>query len=357
MPDKKNLLIINGAQFGYSAGHYYYCKYLRDRFQIEFVCYDRSRIKMHLDGVAVHYVQFDNRKLVRISNFILTSVRLCKKIKPDVLFVVYFNMCFVLSIACRAKSKILDIRTASLAENKVRRRVENLYLLMQSLFFRKNLILSENLSRILLLPPRKTHIVPLGSEVYFNGIHDFRKLKLLYVGSLDGRRIYETIDGIKIFLLKNPHLKNFVTYTIIGFGTPFEEKKLIEEIAISNLQGSIIFVGIRNQDEIHRYFEEHNIGVAYIPLTDYYHLQPVTKIAEYALSGMFTIATDTLENRKLINSTNGTLCLDTPESFAVALEYCFGNRDRFNSEAIRNSLLGYQWEVLINNQLRPLLLK
>lgn len=64
---------------------------------------------------------------------------------------------------------------------------------------------------------------------------------------------------------------------------------------------------------------------------------------------MVCIATSTYENKKLINNINGVLCNDNPESFARALEEIKENKHKYNSEAIRETLMNYTWENIIHN--------
>jgi len=109
--------------------------------------------------------------------------------------------------------------------------------------------------------------------------------------------------------------------------------------------------------ELQPFFDKCNIGVSYIPMTEYYEFQPPTETFEYILSGMVCIATDTNENRLLISKENGVLCEDNPESFANALDYVYYNRQNYNSETIRNSLKDYTWENIVNKYLIPILNK
>ena len=355
MVSKKKLLLINGNQFGYSAGHYYYCKYLRGKFEIEYICFDRGRKKMEMEEVKVWYVSFEQNKIKRSVNFILTCIKQSRKFRPEVLFVVYYNFCFLLSLFCEAKLKVLDIRTGSLANNKLKRKLENTILYIQSLFFTKTIVLSESLREKLGINQRKTLVLSLGAEIYYSGIHDFQHLHLLYVGTLNNRRIYETIEGLGIFLKKHPQNIDKVFYTIVGFGTSKDEQKLNKVIKQNGLEWLVSFKGRRNYNELPPFFENANVGVAYIPIQDRYQRQPATKVYEYALSGMFTIATDTFENRKIIDYTNGILCIDNPQSFVDALEFCFESRLTFNSETIRDTLKEYEWVKLVSNNLLPFL--
>jgi hypothetical protein len=351
MDDKKRLLVINGSQFGYSAGHYYYCKYLKDEFIIEYVTYDRGFNKLSLPNVKVNYVPFVRGKLKRTFDFLFSSIRISRTTKPDVLFVVYFDFCFILSLFCFGKLKVLDIRTGSLNPNRIMRQVENKILHLQSFFFNKNITLSESLRQVLRIPISKTLVLPLGAEVYYKGEHDFTKLKLLYVGTLDGRRITDTIDGLNIFLKEHNQFKNLISYHIVGFASFDLINTIKKKISDYNLQEIVSFEGIKTQVEIAKYFAQCNIGVAYVPVTEYYNVQPMTKIVEYVLSGLFTIATNSYENNRIINQNNGLLCFDNAQSFSESLEQCSKYRYTYNSNLIRATLKGYEWEVLVRDHL------
>jgi hypothetical protein len=118
--------------------------------------------------------------------------------------VVYFNFAFILGLFASAlDAKILDIRTGSLNKNKIRRKMENFGILLQSLFFNKRIILSHNLRKLLNITSDNTLILPLGSEAFYEGRHDYTELNLLYIGTLDDRRICDTIEGINYYLQEN----------------------------------------------------------------------------------------------------------------------------------------------------------
>jgi glycosyltransferase involved in cell wall biosynthesis len=354
MKNKKKILFVNGGQFGYSAGHYYYCKYLRDEFDIHYACYDRGKEKMELEGVNVLYIAFGSGKIKRNYVFLRDVIRLSKIEQPDTLFVVYFGLVFILSIFAFSKQqKILDIRTGSLAANTKRRNLENLIIKMQSYLFDKRIILSESLMEKLRVSRKKTLVLPLGSDVLFNGQHDFTdKLSLIYVGTLDNRRIAETIEGLAHFTQNTGNSGLIERYTIIGFGADSEIKKLQNTIKRFRLENTVVFEGQKNHEELGMYLAQANVGVAFIPIVDYYQCQPATKLFEYGLSGLFTIATDTNENRNFISSENGILCQDDPVSFSNAIERILKMRNTISSYKIRKSLDNYRWESLVDKKLR-----
>ncbi len=86
-----------------------------------------------------------------------------------------------------------------------------------------------------------------------------------------------------------------------------------------------------------------------------FEFQPVTKTFEYALSGLYTIATRTFANQQVIKDVNGILIDDTPEAFARALLHIAEIRNEIHSSEIRSSLIGYSWRNIVDNQLKPAL--
>jgi glycosyltransferase involved in cell wall biosynthesis len=349
---KGKLLFINANQFGYSAGHYHYCKYLAESFEIEYVCFDRGRKKMSLSGVSVHYLPFGDKKLDRQFRLLRAGMKHISAFRPDVLFVVYFSLSFLFSTAA-VKKKILDIRTGSLQESAFRRNVENSLIRFQSLFFKHCIVLSESLRSLLNISAARTFILPLGSEIFSTKERHFHDLNLLYVGSLDGRRIEETIHGLAKFLKTHSDENIRARYRIVGKG---RGDVILEQVIKSKGLGSVVSLeGYKNYEELPVYFDEANVGVAFVPMKTYYQAQPATKIFEYALSGMFTIATDTLENRNFITAENGCICNDTAEGFASGLSGFWEKRQRLNEKRIRESLADYEWHKLVTGKLLPYL--
>jgi len=356
MNNKKKLLIINGAQFGHSSGHYFYCKYLSDEFYIMYICYDRGLNRLTLDGVDVHYVSFRGTKLHRHIRFLFECVRQSIFTKPDILFVTYYIPCFLLALFCTSKKRILDIRTGALNKNRIIRKLVNFGVFFQSLFFSCVIILSESMRKKLLLSIKKSRVVPLGSELIVSGNHDFGEIKLLYVGALDNRNITETIKGIQLFYEINEFKTVALSYRIIGFGTESEIIKIEDSISAYKLSDLVKFEGRKTLEELVPFFGLSNIGVAYVPRTPWYDCQPTTKLFEYMLSGMPVIATGTYENRLIVNDLNGVIINDTPEAFCDGLINIYNRRNLFNSNTIRKSVEAHTWENIVNSNLKPYLL-
>jgi hypothetical protein len=308
---------------------------------------------MELSHVKVTYIPFERSKIKRLITFFKTARNISHLLNPDVLYIVYFNFSVLMKWFCKGKTKVLDIRTGSLDNNAFKRNYTNLQITIQALFFKKVIILSESLRSKLAVSSKKTLILPLGADIYFNGEHDYKNMHLLYIGTLDGREINKTIFGLSDYLRKFPERKPQVTYTIIGFGAEEEISKINRSISETNLSDVIKYVGRKNYSELEPYLKNANIGISFVPMTKFYDSQPPTKTFEYVLNGLFTIATGTSENKLLIIETNGLICNDDEISFSNSLEAYQLVKHKLNSKAIRNSLMAFEWSKLVKTKLIP----
>jgi glycosyltransferase involved in cell wall biosynthesis len=175
---------------------------------------------------------------------------------------------------------------------------------------------------------------------------DKSPLRLIYVGTFNGRRLYDTIAGLALFLRKHPVT---VSYQIIGRGNDEEELKLKESIEQFGLQDSVSLLGYVRNDELSHYCLSSHIGVSYVPITTAYDNQPPTKTFEYWGFGLPVIATATTAHRDIVTSQNGLLVQDTPASFAEGLEQIVVNLDTFDERIIKNSFKQYTWTVINKN--------
>lgn len=347
-------LIINPSQFGYTAGYLYYSKYLIKKGHIvEYLCLDDFLPKVELNGIIVHYVSrhnnFENERIAflkAIWRFDFSSY--------NAVLLTHRRFAFLYRLFGVPRSAILDIRTGDLSENLIKRTLWNKMIKLDTLFFRHSTILSESLRDLLKINVRKNTILPLGADIISDQEKDFNSLNFIYLGTLHKRHIDKTIAAIYLFKIENPEVS--LRYDIIGFGTPSEEGQIIHSIAKYNLNQEVFFHGRKNHSDLKPFFDKSNIGFSFIPLTPYYDIQPPTKTFEYILSGMVCIATSTLENKKIINETNGILCNDDINSVLSAIKFYYNNRMMYNSSLIRNSLSNFLWERVISEVLEPCLI-
>ncbi len=351
-----NILMINQDQFGYKAGYYHYCKHLEKQgHKITYLCNDHGLPQMHIDGVRVIYVKESSS--VKWRKIFLSKIKELKaQEKIDVALCSYFRGCSILKIVSKELPIVIDIRSGDLSKNEIKRKLYNRIIKFEASLFNYIMILSESLAKLLKLKDDSYDVVPLGADEISAEPRQYNAVKMLYVGTLQQRDIHKTVVGLADFCKMYPEAD--IEYDIIGFGLPEEERQLKQTIEKYGLSNKVFFHGRVNYENLKPFFDKANLGVAFVPMTPYYDCQPSTKIYEYVLSGMYCIATNTYENRILIEPVNGLICDDNAESFCVALErYYKMDRTIFDCEDIKQSMKQYLWENVINIKLLKLMNK
>ncbi len=346
-PVLPNLVILSQSQFGSHIDTRFRCKYLRHRYNITIVCWDYSLPKQSMDGVNPVYISRDGNIIFRNIRYIHAAYMWLNNNPCDICIIKYFRGCSFIKLRFPRLSFVFDIRTGSISENALFRTSYDSLLLFESKFFRHVTIISESLSKKFNLTKKAT-IVPLGSEPISVTSKSFDSLHLLYVGTLSGRHIDKTLIAFSRFY--NEHKRDIpMSYTIIGDG-PHAEIEQLDEIAeefslssVVNITGRIPFT------ELKPYFDSHNIGVSFVPITDFFDVQPVTKTFDYLLSGMPVIATATYENKKVISDSNGVLIDDSIDDFYKGIQNIWDNKKRYKSEQIVTTSSQYRWNDIINN--------
>ncbi len=347
----QNLLIIQQHQFGYLTDSYKWCEYLRDRYNITVLCYDAKKEKMDLEGVQVKYVEIVKSRYLR--GFLFLSICiwniLCKRGK---VIVVYFKQCDYLKRILPFQRMILDIRTLSVSPEEKIRAEYNQALIKSSRYFDYISVISEGVKNKI-GDRNNIRVLSLGADILSTKKKQYDCLRLLYIGTLTNRHIEKTIEGISIFHQNYPDID--FTYDIVGDGNSNELDELKSLVKQKNLSSYISFHGRIPYGHISYYFDICNIGVSFIPMTEYYDHQPPTKTYEYILSGLYTVATATLMNKVLISDRNGMLIEDTPESFAQSIKIIYEKRNCIKEVEIRESLQEYTWKNIVDAQLIPIL--
>lgn len=352
---KTKLLFINPIQFGYSAGHYHYCKYLVDYYDITFLCLDQGFAKIELNNVNTIYLNNNDgsNRIKRQYLFIKHCIKLIRENKFSCVFVVSFIGALFIPIFSKHKNTIIDIRTGAIENNQIKVFLLNKLYSFQARFFDKIMVLSNGLKEILQLPSKKTTVISLGADCISTLEKKYDNTKLLYVGTLYNRNIEETIIGVKKYVDK--YGRCGVEYDIVGFGYGKEEELIQRCILEYELKDIVKFHGRKNYNELEAYFDSANIGIAYIPDLSVFRNQPATKIFEYALSGLFTIATNVQENLPLINSKNGVIINDNADGVCLGLKYFRDNKENLDFSEISNSLQSYHWKNIAQNELKKLI--
>ena len=350
---RKKLLIINKGQFGYLTDSYKYCEFLKKDFNISFICFDTGKKKYILDGVKIIYLPYDGSILFRAYRFISTCRNYIKNNNFDLIFINYLQGSALIKLGFNKNKFIVDVRTGAVGTTQIKRNIYNYIMRVEANTFDYITIISECLRKKLKIRSVNTQVMPLGADRLSSKVKSFKKLKLIYIGTLDSRNIYETIIGLKRFMDAYPNIE--ITYDIFGSGYKINEDRLNDEILSNDLTDIVTFHGRKEHNELQFYFDECNVGVSYIPITEYFDCQPPTKTYEYINSGMFCIATKTQENIKLISKDNGVLCMDNPEAFYEALAFVYKNIDFIIPDDISGTLNEYTWKNIVDKKLKPIL--
>jgi len=307
-----------------------------------------------MDGIKIIYVPYNGSRNMRGIRFLIYSVLKMIFFK-GLICVIYFPGVRYIKKVLPWKKMILDIRSlgvSSISSDNIKFDSE---LKNTALLYDHITIISEGIRDKLDLPFNKTTILPLGANPVSEKKKQFNSLNLFYVGTLSDRNIEKTIYGLDKFIKQNNDVD--ITYDIVGDGYNNEiEKlqKLSKNLGICNI---VKIHGSIPNTELKPFFDKCNIGVSFIPIRDHYEYQPATKTFEYVMSGLYTIATATYENKKVINENNGILIKDSTEDFRKALEYIIKNRKRISTLDISETLVNYKWGKIVNNILYPLLIK
>lgn len=347
------VLLVTHNQFGHQTDFYKYAQYLRGQSSVDYICLDQQKPRITMPGIEVGYMSMQGNKLLVLLRFIRSIMHYIRREKPDVVVCKYFPLCSLILLGARKTQFVLDIRSASVTANPFKNRISDFLIRFAYSRFDHALILSESLRERLRVP--RAHIIPLGADSMDNADKTFDSLRLLYVGTLNNRNITETIAGTRIFLDQNPEAK--LQYTIIGSGSPETEENLRQSILSGHLEAIVDFIGPLPYTELGSYFQHHNVGVSFIPMTPYYDKQPPTKTYEYLMSGMAVIATETYENRRILQPHCGVLIHDNASAFATGLDDIRKNLRSFSSPRIRAGYADCSWEYIVNQKLYPLLTK
>ncbi|MGA9117519.1 MAG: glycosyltransferase [Bacteroidota bacterium] len=350
----KRILIINMAQFGYHSDTYYSCRYLKHRYRPVCLCWDYGQKRIEEPGVEVRYIPRDGAFVVRMVRFLSAVLRETGGNDYDVVFVVYFRLCSFLAILRRSRTLILDIRTGYVLPGMVRGLLYNAAIRLESIPFRRVTVITEELRALLRIPPKKCHILPLGAEPWDIRPAPLNALRLLYVGTFDGRRIDETVRGFDRFASK-VRGRAAVSYDIIGFGLPADAGRMEAAIGSAANRDLIRFHGLVPHRDLPPHFSRCNVGVVYVPIVARQEPQPYTKTYEYLLAGMPVVATANSSNRKMIVDANGVLVQDDPDAFAAGLERVLERLGTYDPVAIRREAMQHSWRSIVETNLLPYL--
>lgn len=348
---KRDLLLIHKTQFGYLTDVYKWCEYLRHKYSITVVSLNQSYKQIPMSGIKVVDVCGTNY-FIRGMKFLYVCLREIYKNKGSII-IQYFNEVSLLRRIFPKKKIVLDIRTLSVNPDCQVRDKENNKLKSELTKYFKLSVISEGVKRQLGENANGAIVVPLGAEPRYSDELRSKSAHLLYVGTLYNRRIEDTIIGLKIFVDRNQDSE--ILYDIVGDGPNGELDELKKLVRKFDLTQVVRFHGRIPNSELGFFLDKANIGISYIPMTQYYDYQPPTKTFEYVLSGLLCLATQTEANKEIVSNKNGVLINDNPNDFATGLERCCRLLSNTPPEQIRNSLKEYSWKNIVNQHLIKLI--
>lgn len=341
--NKPVLTIVCYNQFGYLTDTFEYCKFLKDTYEIHYLCIDYGQEKQVINGVDVHYFQTNKTGTKKWLSFLSFALKTIPK-NTSVLFVKYFLFSSVLGFKYRSIAN-LDVRTGSVKAKNFPRFIENALISIESRAYKYRTIISDSLASKIIFPPYK--VISLGANIKDlpDRTYQHDGIKLLYIGTLSGRNIDQVVIGLDLFVKSNPTLD--IKFDIVGDGYNNEVETLKSLVSARNLEELVTVHGRVPYQETSRFFEAASIGVSYVPKTSFFDVQPVTKTFEYLGAGLPVIATSTSEQLKVINKVEyGQTCEDTPESFKEALERCVNNSDIYRLENIIEHAKNWSWDSI-----------
>ncbi|MBB4080494.1 glycosyltransferase involved in cell wall biosynthesis [Lewinella aquimaris] len=347
MPDKKKILLVTRDQFGYHVDPYAYARELTRHFEVTYFCWDYGRPRVEAPGVEVIY---SNRN----GNLVVRNLRFLRELRdriPDfaVTLIFYFTgASLVLPGMGHLKDRLIcDVRTGSVSGKVTQRLSLNTLLKAEVKAFRYQSFISESLGKSLGFT--RFNVLPLGASITAAAPRSYDTLHLIYVGTLEGRHLDESIVGLGKFYQR--HTGVACKYTIVGSGSEADVQKVRTAIARYGLEEIVEMTGFIQRDKIGTYLGRANVGVSYVPITDYYNFQPVTKTYEYFLAGLPVIATATHEHKLIVEPHNGVLIESTPESFAEGLEEVYRRRSEYSAAVIRARAAHFSYAHIVDTRL------
>ena len=347
---KKRILFVGNGSFKNLSDTFWRIEFLKYNYDVTYLGFKEGLINVSYGFDLIELDGFGNSLIARL-RLLINYKKLLKNINFDLVIVNYFiGVSFFSFIDNRA---LVDIRSSIIRSNKLMRRVYNFILKLEASFFNKKILISESLRDYLDFDSNSSIIYPLGSQKFNIPPKSFDELSLLYIGTFNFRKIHETIIGYSMFRIENPAIK--LKYYIIGYGSSHETNLIKKMIKDFDREDEIFFLGEIRYPELIYYIKLCNIGVSYIPITDYFNCQPPTKTFEYLVNGLCVIGTATLENRKVIKASNGVLIEDNPSGFKIGLEDLVKRTQNMDSRRIIEESSIYTWQNIVTTHTKLLL--
>jgi glycosyltransferase involved in cell wall biosynthesis len=346
------ILILFPYQWGYNTDFLFYSTLLSEKYEVTYIGYNLNLPGVDEGRVNVINVNYSGKlSLITLMRVVIKEI---KKGQYSHLLLNYFLLSSILKCLLPKKLKIIvDIRTSFIYQSAFKTKIFNTILKVECKFFSNITVVSAGLKQFLKLPKR-THVLPLGGPVHEIVVKNFDVMNFLYVGTFYDRDLVQTVKAFSEFVATHSSLVA-MKYTIIGYGSPIEMSEISDTIRNLNMERYISYLGAIRYPQLNEYLLSHNFGICYIPLTDYYDCQPPTKTFEYLLSGIVVLGTNTTENRRVIDPSNGLLTYDSASDFYNGMVELYNRRFTYSSENIQKNSQKFSWTAIVSDNLVPYL--
>jgi glycosyltransferase involved in cell wall biosynthesis len=182
------------------------------------------------------------------------------------------------------------------------------------------------------------------------GLEDDHRV-LLHTGAIDPRRrLSALVRALATVRRQFPRTR----LMFVGKGSDVDHlHTLSRQLDVAD---GVIFTGYVDYQDMPRYVNAADVGMAYVPITPEYGPQPPTKTLEYLACGLPGVATDTTGNRKYITADwNGLLVHDDAPAVANGVMRVLSDPDlarRLRRNA-PGSVSECTWEALVRDRLHP----
>lgn len=294
--------------------------------------------------------------------------RVLRTLEPDIVHVYAFRGASLLPTRRPGPAWIYDLRTGTIA-NPLRAGIGNRLSRWESAPYDQCITIHDALARRVWGPTYsdRVTVVPLGAD--FDRFsprtaHDperttwRRELGLdpadhviVYMGSLSPARNPGQLLTIAAQLTDVPHLR----WLVAGHGSSVDALRYT--IRTIGLSGRVQVLGRVPYCSTHRIYGASDIGLAYVPTTRAFDVQPPLKTIEMLASGLPVVATATRGNAVFIrDGITGYLCPDDSVALAAALRRALAALPSLQAAVLddRPRLEHYSWRRIVADLLMPL---
>ena len=356
-----------------SVGFFEYTRHLaaRDGYHVHAIALRRPTEPASgtVGPVHVHRIDLGSGRPSRRQylRFVQEALALLDPIAPDIAHVYFRRGCFTLARQGRKFHShtrfVLDVRSSNLTRG-VRKEISRTLNDLEAQFFDAVCALDEAIwpNTFRWVKPSTITFLPLGVDVdKFSpressavrrqyGIEDDHQV-LLHTGAIDPRRrLSVLVRALAIARRQFPRTR----LMFVGKGSDVDRlQALSRQLEVAD---GVIFTGYVDYQDMHRYVNAADVGMAYVPITPEYDPQPPTKTLEYLACGLPVVATDTTGNRKYVTANwNGLLVQDNAAAVANGVMRVISDSDlaRKLRRNAPGSVSEYTWEALVEDRLHP----